>query len=384
MTHPSSPARQRSTWLLAAAAVLVAILLAEGAFRVAGIRPGFRARVPENPRGLFMPHPTRGYTVAPGFSGVIQKAIGPITVHTDEWGLRYDGTPPVEGSRRLLAVGNSFTIGWGTNVQEAWPGRLQYLLEARGHAISVLNGGVTAYNMAQIRDRASELVELLHPEVVIAAVYVRARYRMTNPFQYLDGNLLLRSGAQKSRATKDGFYFSSMHRRWMIETDLWLDEHFRLGALAWKAGYAAYASLRTDGPQEGSGEPAPKRALADDPNTALLLAEVERLHRETAAAGVLLVILLVNPQEEDGSFLAIEHEYNTLLREFCRLRGIPVVDPLDRFERVAQAGGPPRLRLDYDHHWSPLANDLAAEAVAEALDSLGLLGRRRTSDQPAR
>lgn len=384
MTSLSNPARRRTTWLLAAAAFVLAILLAEGAFRVAGIRPGFQARHPEHPRGLLIPHPTRGYTIAPGFSRVIQKPTGPITMYTDDLGLRYDGTPRVKGGRTFLAVGNSFTVGWGIDVQETWPGRLQHWLAARGHTISVLNGGVWAYNMAQIRDRASELVELLHPEVVIAAVYGRARYRMADPYWNLDGILRFGSGAEKSRLTKGGYYFSPMYRRWMIETDFWLDEHFRLGALAWKASYAAYASLGSHESQEALGEPAPTRAVADDPNMALLLDEVERLHRETAAAGVPLVVMLVNPQEEDGSFLASEHDFNTLLREFCGLRGIPVVGPLERFEREAGAGDHSRFRLGSDHHWSPFANDLAAQAVAATLDSLGLLGRRRTSDRPAR
>jgi hypothetical protein len=75
--------------------------------------------------------------------------------------------------------------------------------------------------------------------------------------------------------------------------------------------------------------------------------------------------MLVNEQEEDGSFQAIEKQYNEVVASFCRARGVKVVDPLPVFERLA--GGKPVFRQANDHHWSSEAHKVAAQELLRVL-----------------
>ncbi|MFQ5457993.1 MAG: hypothetical protein ACE5FC_06025 [Myxococcota bacterium] len=130
----------RSNALLALAGLLAALLLAEGAVRFFRLGP--------LPLAVFEAHPTRMFTLAPGkdvlFVGdefVTRVRIGPD-------GLRNPALAPAAsaGRPRVLAVGDSFTFGYGVEESEAWPARLQEKLREAGLArAEVINAGVVAY-----------------------------------------------------------------------------------------------------------------------------------------------------------------------------------------------------------------------------------------------
>jgi len=65
--------RRVARWVLAAVSVSVALLLAEGIWRLFFPRPGFAARSELSAPGLIVPHPGRGYTLAPGWSGRLKS-----------------------------------------------------------------------------------------------------------------------------------------------------------------------------------------------------------------------------------------------------------------------------------------------------------------------
>jgi lysophospholipase L1-like esterase len=70
--------------------------------------------------------------------------------------------------RRVLCVGDSHTYGTGVSAREAYPGRLQEVLDGRAPGVySVVNKGVPGFSTTQVRSRLSTLVGRLHPDVVI-------------------------------------------------------------------------------------------------------------------------------------------------------------------------------------------------------------------------
>ena len=101
------------------------------------------------------------------------------------------------------------------------------------------------------------------------------------------------------------------------------------------------------------------------------LDELAQLHATLSERGIPMVLLLVNPQDADGSFSSEERRYNEYLARFCRARHLPMVDPMARF--VSEARGKPVLRTPGDMHWTPLAHRIAAQEVMRVIEAEHLL-----------
>ena len=110
-------------------------------------------------------------------SGLLGLELAPLckgttvsqeTIETNELGLR-DSPVREDGARRILAIGDSCTYGWGVAQSDAYPQRLQTLLQRRFGAerYRVINAGVpgfTSYHgLLYLRERGLAL----HPEIVI-------------------------------------------------------------------------------------------------------------------------------------------------------------------------------------------------------------------------
>jgi lysophospholipase L1-like esterase len=92
------------------------------------------------------PDPALGHEHVRSASAVLQS----VTVRTNEWGLRGGPVPAATpDKRRILFLGGSITLGWGTPEEETVTGRLQTMFERDGRAVEVLNAGVGNYNAAR-------------------------------------------------------------------------------------------------------------------------------------------------------------------------------------------------------------------------------------------
>lgn len=73
------------------------------------------------------------------------------------------GSLPAKSGRRLLAIGDSVTFGWGVADEQSYPAQLEALLRGGGADVQVLNAGVPAqslYGMATFLERKGPALEL--------------------------------------------------------------------------------------------------------------------------------------------------------------------------------------------------------------------------------
>jgi hypothetical protein len=70
---------------------------------------------------------------------------------------------------RILAVGDSFTFGWGVNDGEAWPRLLENRLKERGYDIEIANLGKPGGAPASYAQVAKMAIPILKPDLVILA-----------------------------------------------------------------------------------------------------------------------------------------------------------------------------------------------------------------------
>lgn len=104
--------------ILLVLSLALSLVLAEIVCRLMLPPPGFVPRGSDDIPGLWVEHPTRGYTYARQFSGAIAREDFSITVRTSELGFRTDEEIKRQiGSHPLvLAVGDSLTFGWGVQL----------------------------------------------------------------------------------------------------------------------------------------------------------------------------------------------------------------------------------------------------------------------------
>jgi len=95
------------------------------------------------------------------------------TLTTGPYGLRMNSNeirPSTEGG--ILAVGDSFTVGFGVSNSETWPAQLETMLNQPVH-----NAGTVGWGVDQMILRAEQLVPRLHPKVLIMSVLARDSLR---------------------------------------------------------------------------------------------------------------------------------------------------------------------------------------------------------------
>lgn len=340
-------------------------------------RPGFVPLLGDWMPGAIRPNPTRLYQLTPGFSARIsERTFGTMHVEIDADGLR---ERPLEDVRaadlRILAVGDSFTFGYGLEQGLSWPGRLEEALEASlpGARIAVANAGVPGYNLAQMDDMAREMLPKTNPQLVIAAVYADGFERLGNPLTALDDIVVRTSELRVARRVEGGLVRSRMYQPALVNADLWLMTHWYFGAWLFEGAYQALDALRE------ALRPAPPPGAAAGPDPMLGVADglgyLEHLHRQASDAGIPLAVLMVTRFDEARRVDPRDDIVAAAVRKYCESAGIPFLDPRDA---VAASSGPLWVNAG-DYHWSAGVNDAVARDLAAFL-----LGRGLVRAPPAR
>jgi hypothetical protein len=145
----------------------IALLLGEAGVRWLHLGP--------LPLTVYRSHPTRMFTLAPGRDVPFVEDGFSTRVTISKDGLRNPPLAPPEsaGRPRVLALGDSFTFGYGVEAAESWPARLQVALREVGLPdAEVINAGVVAYAPDQELDLLQELLPRVRPDAVVLGLYV--------------------------------------------------------------------------------------------------------------------------------------------------------------------------------------------------------------------
>ena len=105
------------------------------------------------PKGMFENHPSLQYKLTPNFRGIVKTLEYKTSIRINALGLRedreYGRKPP--GTYRILAIGDSFTMGVNVELEDTYVKVLERLLESGsdGQTYEVINAGVPGYNTRQ-------------------------------------------------------------------------------------------------------------------------------------------------------------------------------------------------------------------------------------------
>ncbi len=130
------------------------------------LRAAWRGYYDKNvPIPRFEPHETRGYENARDAEYRQGKPEWVMHVRTNSLGFR--GGEPRDEKLRILAVGDSFTFGYGVSEDETWT----TLLDRAHEEVEVINAGVPGYGTAHELLLLEEHGPTLRPDIVLLAFF---------------------------------------------------------------------------------------------------------------------------------------------------------------------------------------------------------------------
>ena len=344
----------RKNLLLAFAATLVTLVVAEVAMRVALPLPGVSPVPADAVPGLLIPHPTRHYAYTPNFVGQLRTENYGIDIRINSLGLRDESIEPGD-TVDILAVGDSYTAGYGVQAEERWSSHLEAYINSTSvlpGETTVANAAVSGYSLTQIRLLIEEVVHL-NPKIVVLGLYPPANFRRLDPYVYHNGHAIVRSMTPYVKPTDDAILYSPIENRELQRIHFWCMENFHLGART--------ILLFHDSKERA--KQTPDNNLPPGGGSVTLLDEVGMLNRMLSDRGIGLVVLVVNHQMEDGTFDARDKLLTAEIVKYCRRARITVFDPMPVLESTAASR--PIYRFPNDHHWTAAAHAMVGTKLGE-------------------
>lgn len=133
-------------------------------------------RVVDAGYGRLQPRPGmpgyRGLVFPPNITQTFEQREFTYTARINSLGLRDAEIAPLpEGHRRILFIGDSFTFGWGVELEQAYPKRLERMLNEAGVGVQCVVAARPGAGPYYYHHVAREAIPLLRPDLVVVGVY---------------------------------------------------------------------------------------------------------------------------------------------------------------------------------------------------------------------
>ena len=104
------------------------------------------------------------------------------SVYINSIGIRDRELPKERGNTfRVLAIGDSYTYGWGVNIEDTWMRMLEAQLREAGHDIEILNLGKPGVGPPFYAELAEQAIPLLRPDLILICMLQGNDLRAAGP-----------------------------------------------------------------------------------------------------------------------------------------------------------------------------------------------------------
>ena len=327
---------------------------------------------------LMIEHPELRYLPASQVS-VIEHSEYTFTLDTShlvfgEVGFRDDG---IDGQPYAVAVGDSFVMGWGVELEETWV----ELLEARTGR-DIANMGVMGSGTRKETSVLTTYGLTLQPELVLYGFFPNDVEDQAWQIEVVE------AGATEDPLGLLQGQMEQQHPFYRIRSFLSHNSYlYRLLGYLYYASQGEVCTYR-DGQLNYTFDIAGwrRRLDFDDPSIAeameAVLQDLEEAYRATQESGAEFVLLIFPAKEQIYLDIITQHCAHSLppdqfdplmqrLDSFCQSEGIRCVD---LGEAMLAAGAATRqIYYSMDGHWNAEGNRLAADLIYEYLEESGLL-----------
>jgi hypothetical protein len=304
-----------------------------------------------------------------------------VTLATNSRGLREDESVAYEkppGVKRILMVGDSFTLGYTVEAADTIPALLEKRLRAEGREAQVVNAGTEGYSTDQEALWLGHEGRRYAPDAVVLQMYENDIYwnGQDHYLRYPKPRLPTAPAAASAPGAADATLADPGLEPWPVRRTA-------LGSMLAKTFAPPEVPLLAG----KNGIPAEwEPRLRDDAAGLAETAAALRLFRETASAMGAAPLVLVIPdkaQIDPAARAAIaavlgDPAYDParpfrLMAEAAKAAGLRVVDPTEALARGSRDGSVP-LYFQHDWHTNAAGNAVLAGSLAAALADPALLG----------
>jgi len=359
------------TLLLLVAATALGALACEGLVRhLFGPQPKFPRRVVEGSFGLRINQPGARYRH--------KSADVDVSFRINHAGMRADREypfAPPPGTRRIVFLGDSFTVGYEVDVADCFSSVVERELRARGHAVEALNAGVSGFSTAEEDLYLERDLIRYAPSVVVLSFYGNDLFDNVRSDLFVLEQTGLRTN--QTRYVPMGRVGDFLNTNPLFN---WLSERSDAFTVA-KEGITRMlkaravrqntAAIAAAAPGSGTGAGASSGAAQQETDypVALTGAILERLYQFLRERRIALVI---------QSIPSVPPEQSQLVEMFP-LAHFDVARPGVFFVSGKELLDPHRgKQLLYwtrsTGHWTPFSHRVSGRAIADLIESRGLLG----------
>ncbi|HED66539.1 MAG TPA: hypothetical protein ENJ09_13415 [Planctomycetes bacterium] len=300
----------------------------------------------------------------------------------NEQGMREDEDVAYEkapGRKRILSLGDSFTIGYEVSEEDCFSSVLERELRDRGYDVEVLNCGVSGFSTAEEMLYLERELFKYHPDLVLVSFY-------SNDIRDNIRTGLFKLDPESDELVQLSERYVPMGRvaNWLNRNPIlsWLSQHSNAFALLKNTATAQLKDSRVQenkeklkegyeaGEKKGNGEGyvPPEIPFA----AKLCCALYERIYRDTQAQGIPLVIQSIpNPgiDRESGEGVLKNRFpidcFDTERPGLAYLDGRDFLMPFFKKELLYWQRS--------NKHWTPFSHHASGKALAELIDERGLL-----------
>jgi lysophospholipase L1-like esterase len=370
-TPPARPSHVR-TWTLnlalLAAGLAVAALAAEYAvILIAGEQPKFPRHVVGAPWGIRMNQPGARYRH--------KSADVSVRFAINGQGMRADrdvsyAKPP--GVLRIVSLGDSFTAGYEVEASETFSSRLADELEGRGYQVEVLNAGVSGFSNAEEAVYLERELFKYDPDLVLVSFFNNDLVDNLRAHLFrLENDALVEENRDYVPA---GGLADFLNTNWLFNL---LSEYSDAFVLVKERVTATLqASMVRENVENlalAANEAAPTPAVAERHayERRLAAAILQRIADRCRERGIGLLIQSIPEPNFGHTELLDDFPYAEFAVDqpgVAVLAMKPLLDPL--------LGREPLYYERSHEHWTPLAHEISARALADLVDRQHLFGAR--------
>jgi hypothetical protein len=330
----------------------------------------------------FAPSETLGFLLEPGTVTRHATADFDVQVTTNSLGLRGPEVvvPRPSGTYRILALGDSFSFGWGVAFEDAWDIRMARELQATdGRSVEVVIAGVPGWSLPQEFIFLEQHGFELEPDLVLWQLCSNDLLEMQRLDVEIDARRLPIAVAAEPPLS------NGLRGDWLVRFEQ-LDESERQRILdAYRAGHVdpvLREIIRSvDAARREQAGPSPEgdiaalpiedvlRGLRSGPDFGVRYVEhmVSAARASCAEHGIALRIMLAQARSKPGA-VGRPEDGLVALRAWLSQQSPRVLDTIDL---LPFDGG---FYFSRDPHWTPAAQPLVARAAADWLADDAELG----------
>lgn len=367
--------------------LLVQVILGLGLLAVV-LEPAIRILRPQDlvmrgEKPFFPGDPDLQFAIRPNAEKVLARRDFRITIHSNALGYRDPDRGPKGGAFRILALGDSFTFGWGVEREDTFEARMERLHAdaGTGPPLEVINAGVPGYNLYQSVLALEKKGWKVDPDIVLFGAFVQNDFSANLTTE--EWIARKKSGKKKEDKPALAAWLEANSQAWV-----WLRTRYKSSYRLQRTWYKITRVFKPEKERHRYRslmvfrEPFSEEMKREWRLTEKLLL---RLRDDVRARGRRLLIVLFPPELQtkrerwkkdirkidlEGSSFDIEKP-NKRLAAFCRANGISLLDLLPVFRASVDAGQ--ELYLTSDHHWNAEGHRLAAETILKDLYARGWL-----------